>query len=116
MAMRSVGNPPDLATEDELTNPLDNALVADTGELPAGVYEMRITLGSSAAADFAVQRRNAANDANVGAVPIIKTPAGQSGQYLFTFKLETDERVRVTMDDALTGTASGTINWERLDA
>jgi len=114
MAARVQGNPPIIASGGELTDPADNALAADTGALSAGIYELRITVGASAAADVAVERRNAANGANVGAVPVIKVPAGQSGQYLFTFKLETSERVRVIMDDALTGTIAVTINGEKL--
>lgn len=113
--LRDYGNPPlGPFTEDEQTNPIDSALMADTGALSAGSYEMLITIGASAAAHFAVQRRNSANDGNVGDVPIVYGPAGQSGQYRFLFKLEASERVRVIMDDALTGTAAVSINAERL--
>ena len=114
MGSRYFGNKAIIESEGELTNPSDDALTADTGELTRGIWEFRITVGASAAADVAVQRRNAANAATVGDVPIIKVPAGQSGQYLFTFALEARERVRVLMDDALTGTIAVTINGEKL--
>ena len=99
------------ATEGEQTNPADDALMADTGALAyAGTYEVLVTIGASAAAHFQVQRRNAANAANVGSVPIAYGPAGQSGQYRFFFNIAAGERLRVVMDDALTGTAAVTIN------
>jgi hypothetical protein len=115
MGFRDYGNPPlGPFSEGELTNPSDNDVAADTGALPNGSYEMLITVGASAAADVMVQRRNAANDDNVGATVVLKAPAGQSGQYRMLFALKVDERVRVIMDDALTGTISVAINAERL--
>jgi hypothetical protein len=114
MAVSHFGNKPFLETEGEVTNPSDNDVVADTGALLPGIYEVRVTLGASAAAHYALQRRNAANDANVGVVPILYAAAGQSGQYVFRFSIETGERVVVAMDDALTGTASVILQWERL--
>lgn len=112
---RDVGNPPlGPYSEGELTNPVDDALTADTGALAAGNYEFLITVGASAAADVMVQRRNAANSGNVGNTVVLKAPAGQSGQYRFLYVLETSERVRVIMDDALTGTIAVSINGERM--
>lgn len=107
-------NKPFVETAGETTNPADNAVVADTGALNEGIYEFRIFFGATAAAHFAVQRRNAANGANVGDVPIIYAAAGQTGCYPFRLSLEAGERVRVTMDDALTGDASCIINGEKL--
>lgn len=116
MSFHAEGNPPlGPFTEGELTNPSDDALTADTGALPyTGHYEFLITIGASAAAHFQVQRRNAANGANVGAVPIIYGPAGQSGQYRVWVSIAAGERVRVVMDDALTGTCAVTINGMQL--
>lgn len=114
MAERVPKNPPILETGGELTNPADDAVVADTGALTAGIYEFRVGCGATAAAHFAVQRRNAANGANVGDVVILYAAAGQTGMYPLTYKLEEGERVRVIMDDALTGGASVFINGEKL--
>lgn len=112
MAFHVFGNPaigPE--SEGEKTNPIDDALVADSGAVVyGGIYEVLVTIGASAAADVQVQRRNAANDANVGDTPVIKVPAGQSGQYRFWFNLAASERVRVVMDDALTGTLAASVN------
>lgn len=112
MALRSLGNAPIIESAGEQTNPSDADVIADTGALAAGIYEVRVTVGASAAADVALERRNAANSGNVGDVPVIKVPAGQTCQYVFTYKLELSERLRVIMDDALTGTIAATLNVE----
>lgn len=114
MAIRSLGYGPVIATEGEQTNPADDQLMADSGAMWAGVYEARVTVGASAVADFAVQRRNSANDANVGAVPVVKVPAAMSCQYVFTFQLHVGERVRVVMDDGLTGVAVAVLNLDQV--
>lgn len=113
---REHGNPPiGPKTEGEKTNPADDLLIADSGEVPnAGLYECIVSVGASAAADVAVQRRNAANAANVGDVVVLKVTGGnQTGQYRFLFKLEASERIRVIMDDALTGTIAAAVNLEQ---
>jgi hypothetical protein len=98
-------------TEGEQTNPADDAVMADSGAITSrGIYEVLVSIGASAAAHFQVQRRNVANSGNVGDVPVIYGPAGQTGQYRFWFVLEVGERLRVVMDDALTGTAAVTVN------
>lgn len=114
MAERVPKNKPILASEGETTNPLDSAVVADTGALNAGIYEFRIYIGATAAAHFMVQRRNAANGANVGVTPVFYAAAGQTGCYPLTITLEDGERVRVILDDALTGDCAVTINGEKL--
>lgn len=113
---RDFGNAPfGPASEGEKTNPADELLMATSGALPyAGNYEVVVTVGASAAADFRLERRNAADAAAVGNTVVIKGPAGQSGQYRFLFKLEASERVSVYMDDALTGTAAVALNLEQL--
>jgi len=113
---RDLGNPPlGPFTEGEKTNPIDSALMATSGALAlAGNYEVIATIGASAPAHFALERRNVADDANVGNVPIIYGPAGQHGQYRFLFHVEIGERLRVIMDDALTGSAAVTLNLEKL--
>lgn len=102
-------------TQGELTDPTAGTVTADSGAVAlGGNYEVIVTLGASAPAQFQLQRRNAANGANVGNVPIIYGPAGQSGQYRFLYRLEPTERVRVVMDDNLTGTAVVSLNLEQL--
>lgn len=101
-------------TEGEKTDPGDESLIADTKALPAGAYEVIVTLGASAAADFGLERRNLANDGTVGSRVVLKAAAAQSGQYRYFFQLLEGERIRVLMDDALTGTAAVAINLRQL--
>jgi hypothetical protein len=116
MAVADYGNPPIWDSVAESTNPTAATVMADTGALPHdGIYEVRVTCGGSAAAQFMLQHRNAANGANVSDTVVLYSPAGQSGQYVFRFvATATGERFRVVMDDALTGTASVGIQAERL--
>lgn len=113
MAIRVYGNKSFFAGGTEQTDPPDDTVMADTGELTEGKWEFRITAGASAAAQFAVQHRNASNSSNVFST-VIYIPAGVSGQYLFYFSLIDDQRVRVIMDNALTGDATVSINYEKL--
>lgn len=114
MARREFGNPPVLDSVAEATNPAGAQVMADTGALDAGVYEARIIVGGSVAGQYRVERRNAANGANVGDTVVLYGAAAQSGQYALTYILEASERIRIVMDDALTGVAACAIQVERL--
>lgn len=114
MAIRVPQNRPVLKSVAQATNPSSGNVMADTGALRAGNYEFRIFPGASATAEFAVQRRNSANGANVGDVVVLYGAAGQTGGYVLTYSLEADERIRVVMNASLTGTAAVAINGERL--
>jgi hypothetical protein len=91
-------------SQGEQTNPADDAVVADTGALDAGMYEVLVTASSSADAQFALQRRNAANDTTVGDVIGFYTATSTPVQLIFTLFVDHSQRLRVIMDDALTGT------------
>jgi hypothetical protein len=112
MAVRDVGNRPILDTQGQLTNPTTSTLIADTGALPAGLYEIRVLMGASVAAQFLIARRDAGNSADVGDVPVVYTPAGQTSQIVLLYELEASERVRVMMNAAITGTAAATVQAE----
>lgn len=114
MSVRDFGNRPLVDASNKETNPTTATAMADTGALSAGVYEMRIICGGSAAAIWNIERRNAANDAAVGDIVIVYTAAGQSAQFALTFELEASERVRVMLNTNLTGTAAAAINAEQL--
>jgi hypothetical protein len=114
MAQRAIKNKPFLETEGKQTDPDTTDVMADTGALTAGIWEFKVSLGASAAATFLVQRRNAANSDDVGDVPVVYVPAGATGQYVYTFEIETGERVRVMMEANLTGTAAAVLNYEKL--
>lgn len=114
MAVRDIANPPILESVAKATNPADNAVMADTGDLSAGFYEVRVIVGASVAAIFDIERRNAGNTANVGDVVTVYTPAGASAEVVLTYEVVLNESIRVIMDGALTGTAAAAIQVERL--
>ena len=106
---------PELYSEGPQTNPTTSTVMADTGAVsPVFAAECRIyvIVGANAPAAFVVQRRNAANDANVGAAVVVY--ATGSGEYLLSYKLEGGERLRVMMQANLTGTAAASIFVERI--
>ena len=113
MVQRAPGNPPILAAEALATNPLSGAVVADSGAVPAtGLYEVRVIVSSSAAANFALQRRNAGNTANVAPFPVTIYTQAQSAQYALMVPLLVGERFRVTMGANLTGNAQACVQLE----
>lgn len=114
MAIRESANVPGIASEGDKLNPGSLEVLADTGALAAGNYEMRVFAGTTLSSSVLVQRRNAANAANVGVAPRLYTAANLTAEYVFTFRLEASERVRVLMGEALTGTAHGAIQYEVL--
>lgn len=114
MAERVIKNKPVLYVGTEQTNPTTSTVMADTGALAtAGIYEFLVYLSATAAAHFEIQHRNAANDATTKAL-IIYAAAGQTGCYPVRFDLAAGERVRVMMNDNLTGGAVAAINAEKL--
>jgi hypothetical protein len=115
MAVRAPGNKPVLDASAATANPGTSDILADTGALGPGRYEVRVLVGGDAAGTFQVQRRNAANGANVGDVPIIYTAATSSGEYVLTYVLETGERIRVLPTASLTGNFAATIQVEELN-
>lgn len=116
MSMYSRGNAPILDSQGELTNPTTATVIADSGVVAfRGLYEVRVIIGGSVAAQFQLQRRNAANGANVGDVVGLYGAAGQSSQFVLNYYLDAGERVRLMMDDNLTGTAYCAITVEQRD-
>lgn len=97
-----------------LTNPTTGTVLADTGQLPAGLYEMRVAVGSSVAATYSVQHRNAANSGFVSDTTTIRGAAGQTGEYVFKYSIQVNERLRVLPQDNITGDAEATINAVRV--
>lgn len=113
MADRALGNAALTDTQGQKTNPTTSTVLADTGAVPlAGLYDLSLLLGASAAAEFAVQVRNAANDTTVTTY-VVYGAAGQTGQYLMrAVRLDLGQRVRVVMNATLTGTAAAVVNAE----
>lgn len=109
----------------QTVDPADNAVIADTDALNGaygttlysgggGIYHVLVVVGASAAAKVQVQRRNAANSATVGDIPIIYCPAGSTVAVPFKFEILNGERIRVLMEDALTGNIAVTIQAQKI--
>jgi len=114
MAVFAPGNSTTWASEEALTDPSAADVAADTGALPGGIYDIRVLVGGTAAAPWIINRRNAANGADVGDQPSLYTAANTSQFAQFTMTLEANERVRVTLGDDVTGVVSALITAERL--
>lgn len=113
MAKRDYGNPPQVFSEGTQTDPTTTDVLADTDKQSAGLYEVRVFVGGAVDATYAVQRRNAANDANVGDAIVLRGGT-TTAEYVLTLTLETDERVRVLPSANVTGDVEAAIQIERL--
>lgn len=114
MADFAPGNAPILNSAGEQTNPTTATVLADTGAVPyGGYYEARVIVSADATAQFDVQRRNAANGANVGSVVTFYCPANDSRQIVLLYTLEAGERIRVMVNQNLTGVAVATVQVEQ---
>lgn len=121
MAERAPGNKPVLASAGKQTNATDQFVHADTGALQDAAaikdktYEIRVVAGGSVAAVWQIQRRNAANNANIAPSPYtFYTIAGGSAEFVIVTPIAAGERVRVTNDGAITGTTAATIHAEAM--
>lgn len=76
------------------------AVIADTGALPAGTYDVEITLGFSGAGvagkHISVEHRNAANAANVQALGLCPAAAVKT-IYLSRVAVALNERIRAVI-------------------
>ncbi len=100
-------------TQGVLTNPTVGTVLADTGQAPAkGEYIVYVVAWASAAAQMTLQHRNADNTADVAAVAF-GVPAGGTVSFSLPFSLGVNERVRVVMRAALTGSAAAAVTAER---
>lgn len=92
-------------TEDVISGPSANDVLADTGSLGGGSYNLySLTVSASLAATVEIQHRNAANNANVFSQRYFLSALNPlclpfSGSPPFT--LDTNERIRVVITSAL---------------
>lgn len=114
MSERQANSPAVNASEGELTNPADESVTADSGVLPAGQYEAFAVVSVSANAQVKFQHRNAANDANVFEGIGLYVLANSSVPIAWHFNLDKNQRVRIVMDDALTGTIWASLCMKRV--
>lgn len=94
-------------SQGEIASPVGAAaLLADTGQQPAGTYNLFITIAGSmgaGAGDFQIQRRNAANAANVWQqTGNVGVNFGGLVHVPLTVVLLTNERIRILTKNAWT--------------
>jgi len=80
------------ASAGEVVNPGAGAVMADTGALPAGTYTFTVWGGGNAAHIFRIQRRDAANAADVWSALVASGLVPSVWQFRIT--LAANERVR----------------------
>lgn len=100
-------------TNNIVTNPAANQIIADTGAIGDGWgHDFDVCVSSTAIAAIVIEWRDATNTANVFA-HIIPIPA--NGSVCFTSRgsltFQVGERVRLRMNSAITGSVQGSINF-----
>jgi hypothetical protein len=100
-------------TSNIITNPTVNQIIADTGAIGDGYgHDFDVCVSSTVAAAIVVEWRDASNTTNVFA-HIIPIPA--NGFACFTSRgsltFQANERVRLRMNAAVTGSVQGSINF-----
>lgn len=113
--IRQANQLPIIDSQGERTDPTTTTVLADTGVLVPGNYEVHLIASASANAQCQLQHRNAANDANVDDVTGFYVPANQTVEFYWGYFVNRDERVRVMMDQNLTGTAWISLRAQRVD-
>lgn len=113
MAIRNVSFDSIKNSAGDQSSPSSGTVMADTGALAAGMYEVRCTVTASAAAQFAFQYRDVGN-ANTLFGSTLIIPANSFGQALFELAVNTTERLRIVMNADLTGTGSASITAKKV--
>jgi hypothetical protein len=100
------------ATAGELAAPAANTRLADTGQLPAGDYNVTVLIGSADGNSYRLRRRNAADAADIWShrFPILGTT---SFEFTSRFKLAANERLVVENVLVGVGTYQASI-WARV--
>lgn len=93
-----------------LTAPAAGTILADTGPLPAGIYDIQLLMVTNSAnlfnGGFVFQHRDAANAANIAVWHHLERTGGQDQafkyDYAFAYEIALDERLRVATNAAST--------------
>lgn len=98
----------------QTTNPAANAIIIDTGALPAGVYDVQAFMSYSASVsgtdDFIhFEHRDAANAVTLSAWRLPNPTRDNDMSMGFALTLALNERLRVRNGTAITGKVAGTI-------
>lgn len=100
-------------------DPAANNVLVDTGQLPAGDYDLNLMwnfniTASTGTGAFALQHRNAANAVTLSTWSLADNGAGDRiVSFSIALLLAENERLRLLNDNALTGRVMGTIAIKR---
>ncbi|NVM23391.1 MAG: hypothetical protein HWN68_16600 [Desulfobacterales bacterium] len=103
----------DWATEGVKVNPTNGTLLADTGSLVAGLYDIDIIYTTSANAGGDIQHRNADNTVTVACHRVRGFTYSSFCFPLRSYKIATNERFRVIQASDLTGSVQVSIIYVR---
>jgi len=96
-----------------VVNPATDAILADTGDLPAGLYLVSVQAGASAPLAARLQRRSA-DDAVLTNISFIRLAADSPLSYRTLVALLVNEELEVVAHNALTGDVLLGLQWARL--
>lgn len=105
---------PTIDSQGEQTNPTSGTVMADTGALSAGYYEVFVTASATVDSQWQLQRRNSTNTGNTGDVTVFYTGISLVGQLLYVYYVDDNERLRLVMDGSITGVAVGCLHVTRI--
>lgn len=91
------------ATEGELSPVAADVLLADTGQLAAGIYDFTI-MGNThtLATSYLLQHRNAANGANLKQQRVFYSKEAAPNMVIInSYKIDTNERLRAVSNEAV---------------
>lgn len=114
MSIRQSNEKPVHDSQGVQTNPTTSDVMADTGQLPPGVYELVFMASTDADARMQVEHRNAGNTGNTSDVSAFRVPANQTITGLLRFFVNKNERIRIMMTANLTGHAEASVNAQRI--
>ncbi len=96
-----------------VTNPGVNQIIADSGDLPAGVYLVMVTMGTSVNGRMDVAIRSA-DDAGLSNAFFGWVPANSMHSANLVIQLALNEEIELFSPNAITGNLSGSLHWLRL--
>jgi len=101
----------DIFTEGPLVNPAAGAVLADTGQLPAGSYSVQVLMQAGANNTYTFEWRNAGNTADLWSQILRFNPAvGDMLNLSFRLDIANDnERFRILITGLVAATYQGTI-------
>lgn len=115
MAERMSNEAPIIDTQGTKTNPTTATVMADTGALNSGIYDVLVMSSTdTAGAKMQLEHRNAANDGTVSDTAPWRLSANAPAEFKGIYFIDHNQRIRVMMTSNLTGDAEATLFVQRI--